>query len=83
MKNHLKRSSLAILLLPLLMFSCLGGTLLGTGGLGADEIEGEFRLILHGGNHQRDGETIVILDVEGDPYTVVPYAPQFDTAGAW
>jgi hypothetical protein len=77
MKNRLTRHSLAILVLPLLVFSCLGGTLLRTGGLGDDEIEGEFRLILYGGNHLRDWETIVILDVEGDPYTVVPYAPQF------
>jgi hypothetical protein len=77
MKNRLKRSSLTVLLFPLLVCSCLGGTLLGTGALGGDVIEGEFRLILYGGNHQGDRETIVMLDVEGDPYTVVPYAPQF------
>jgi hypothetical protein len=36
-----------------------------------------FTLILYGGTHSNDMETIAILDRENDRYTFTPYAPQF------
>lgn len=42
------------------------------------EVEGSFTLILYGGRHINDLETIVILDKEGDQYEFEPYAPEFD-----
>jgi hypothetical protein len=42
------------------------------------EITGTFSLILYGGRFSDDVETIAILDLEGDGYTLVPFAPDFD-----
>lgn len=44
----------------------------------ADEVTGTFTLILYGGRHSNDLETIAILDKEGDQYEFEPYAPEFD-----
>ncbi len=44
----------------------------------ADEVTGTFTLILYGGRHINDLETIAILDKEGDQYEFEPYAPEFD-----
>lgn len=42
-----------------------------------DELKGTFTLILYGGNHINDLETIAILDIEGDNFYFEPYAPAF------
>jgi hypothetical protein len=42
------------------------------------EITGTFILILYGGRFSDDVETIAILDLEGDGYTLEPFAPDFD-----
>ncbi|MEW6214475.1 MAG: hypothetical protein AB1478_04615 [Nitrospirota bacterium] len=44
----------------------------------AVDVKGIFTLILYGGRHIDDIETIAILDCEGDEYTFEPYAPEFD-----
>ena len=44
----------------------------------ASGITGVFRLILYGGRHIDDIETVAILDKEGDEYTFEPYAPEYD-----
>lgn len=41
-------------------------------------ITGNFTLILYGGRHSNDIETIAILDIEGDQYVFEIYAPEFD-----
>lgn len=42
------------------------------------QIAGDFSLILYGGTHGEDVETIAVLDLEGDEYTFEPFAPEFD-----
>lgn len=42
------------------------------------EREKAYSLILYGARHGNDLETVAILDIEGDDYTIVPYAPDFD-----
>ena len=42
------------------------------------DVAGSFTLVLYGGRHFNDVETIAFLDVEGDQYTFEPYAPEFD-----
>lgn len=42
------------------------------------EPTGTVSLILHGGRHIEDIETVAILDLEGDGYTFAPWAPEFD-----
>jgi hypothetical protein len=42
------------------------------------EITGVFSLILYGRRFADDVETIAILDLEGDGYTLDPFAPDFD-----
>jgi hypothetical protein len=44
----------------------------------AIDVPGTFTLILYGGRHFRDVEALAILDLEGDQYTIEPYAPEFD-----
>ncbi|MEW6002599.1 MAG: hypothetical protein AB1638_08150 [Nitrospirota bacterium] len=41
-------------------------------------VTGDFNLILYGGRYSDDLETLAILDVAGDGYEFVPYAPEFD-----
>jgi hypothetical protein len=38
---------------------------------------GTYTLILFGGNHLNDLETVAFLDKEGDAYTFEPYSPDF------
>jgi hypothetical protein len=47
---------------------------------GADlaEVKGNFNLILYGGRHSDDLETLAILDIDGDNYFFDPFAPDFD-----
>jgi len=43
-----------------------------------EEMKGSFTLILYGGSYLDDLETIALLDFEGDPYVLEPFAPDFD-----
>jgi len=43
-----------------------------------DDVKGVFTLILYGARDINDIETLAILDLEGDQYTLEPYAPDFD-----
>jgi hypothetical protein len=43
-----------------------------------DDITGTFSLILYGGRFADDVETIALLDLEGDGYSLEPFAPDFD-----
>ncbi|NWF52637.1 MAG: hypothetical protein HXY47_06090 [Nitrospirae bacterium] len=43
-----------------------------------NEAKGTFSLILYGGRHINDLETVAFLDVGGDYYEFEPYAPEFD-----
>src|SRR5271157_6235676 len=42
------------------------------------EVAGTYSLILYGGRHGNDLETVAILNKEDAPYEIVPYAPEFD-----
>jgi hypothetical protein len=42
------------------------------------DVKGVFTLILYGARDINDIETVAILDLEGDRYTLEPYAPAFD-----
>ena len=42
------------------------------------DVKGVFTLILYGARDINDIETLAILDLEGDQYTLEPYAPDFD-----
>ncbi|MGB9715716.1 MAG: hypothetical protein ACPL1G_04830 [Thermodesulfovibrionales bacterium] len=43
-----------------------------------EEAQGTFSLILYGGRHINDLETVAFFDIEGDYYVFEPYAPDFD-----
>ena len=49
-----------------------------TADLKGGEITGMYTVILYGGRYAGDAETVAFLDPEGDPYTLEPYAPDFD-----
>jgi len=42
------------------------------------EIAGTYSLILYGGTYGNELATVAILAKEDSPYTIVPYAPEFD-----
>lgn len=42
------------------------------------DITGMFTVILYGGGYLDDLETIAFLDVEGDGYSLEPFAPDYD-----
>jgi hypothetical protein len=42
------------------------------------DVKGVFTLILYGARDINDIETLALLDIEGDKYTLEPYAPTFD-----
>src|SRR5208337_3856835 len=42
------------------------------------EIAGTYSLILYGGTYGNDLEAVAILAKEDSPYTILPYAPEFD-----
>ena len=49
-----------------------------TEGVKSIDVAGTFTLITYGGRYFNDVETIAFLDLEGDRYTLEPYAPEFD-----
>lgn len=66
-------------LMILAMGSCVGGTGLRTASLAKDEkISGVFTVILYGNQEYDSLNTIAFLDIEGDEYELVPYAPEFN-----
>ena len=78
----MKRYSNILFLLALILFSvnhafALSGHLQ-TEEVKEEDIKGVFTLILYGARDINDIETLAILDIEGDEYTLEPYAPAFD-----
>jgi len=70
-------TSISLVLLSALA-SCVSGDFLRTEGIRrTEEITGTYRLILFGATYPDDLETAAFLDVEGDGYEFVPYAPKF------
>lgn len=53
-------------------------SLIRTGPVEAGNVKGSFTVILYGSRHANDIETVALLDIEGDEYTIEPYAPDFD-----
>ena len=74
----MKRFALMTALAVALLAAGCAGTLRTSNMKNTEAIQGTFNLILYGGNHLQDLETTAILDVAGDPYTIVPRAPKFD-----
>jgi hypothetical protein len=68
----------AMCLLPVTSDSFAFETSLNTEAANPSEVKGTFTLILYGGNYYDDMETMVILDSEGDGYTLDLYVPDFD-----
>jgi len=61
-----------------LIISCTPAIYLTTVPVDAQGITGTYTLILYGGRYSSDIENVAILDKEGDQYTFVMYAPEFD-----
>ncbi len=81
MKNLIIRSIFfTLLIIPsLLLSSCTGGKHLRSNQVvDAGDIKGLFTLILYTTAHYDSLMTIAILDIEGDGYELVPYAPGYD-----
>lgn len=79
----MRKNTFSILLLMTLTVTVLGytsaeGKSLTTVEAGEIDVPGTFTLILYGGRYYRDAESLALLDLEGDPYTLEPYAPEFD-----
>ncbi len=70
--------ALIYILVALFLSSCATDRLLRTEYSKDKELKGAFTLILYGSRHLNDIETIAILDIEDDGYTIEPYAPEFD-----
>ena len=78
------------LFLPITIFTlCFAGIVLPAGSFASEkslktveaspsEVKGVFTLIFYRGNYSDDLETIALLDLEGDRYTLEPFAPDFD-----
>ena len=62
----------------LCMGSCAPTPYLITAPTDPREIEGTYTLILYGGRYSSDIQNVAILDKEGDQYTFIVYAPEFD-----
>jgi hypothetical protein len=77
-----KRYSNILFLLVLILFSVNHAFALSehlrTEEVKEDNVKGVFTLILYGARDINDIETLAILDLEGDQYTLEPYAPDFD-----
>lgn len=68
---------LFFILIATFLLSCATGSRLFTEPAMVNENE-RYDLILYGGRHLNDIETIAILDKAGDAYTIEPLAPGFD-----
>jgi len=78
MRTILYTGILITLLLFTVNYSCAPGRYLRTEGVTPAEITGTYSLILYGGRHSNDIETVAILDREGDRYTFEVYASEYD-----
>lgn len=68
-----------LLLTVLLLTSCTTGMRLNTEYINTPgEFPEKFRVILYGARHAEDVETVAILDMEGDGYEMIPFAPEYD-----
>lgn len=69
----------ALMVIAVFLASCAGGTTLGARDMRAPvELSGTFDLILYGGTHSDDLETVAFFDIVGDGYELVPYDPDFE-----
>ena len=57
--------------------SLVRGTKLRTLPVEQTEMTGHYTLILYGGTHSNDLETVTVLDKEDDQYVFEPHAPEF------
>jgi hypothetical protein len=80
MKRMIMISFAATVIVSVALFCALPaeGKSLTTAGVGAIDGTGTYTLILYGGRHFRDVESLALLDLEGDAYTLEPFAPDFD-----
>ncbi len=71
-----------ILLLAASLATAGNGSALGaelrTEEVSPSDVKGTFTVILYGGTYLRDVKTAAFLDLDGDQYTLDPYAPGFD-----
>lgn len=69
-----------LMIVPLILLWGLPveGKSLTTEEAGGIDSSGTFTLILYGGRYYRDVESLALLDLEGDEYTLDPYVPEFD-----
>jgi hypothetical protein len=75
----MKKSVLGLVLILFIVNSSLAFTgYLMTEEAKKDDVQGLFTLILYGGRNNNDVESVAILDLEGDQYTIEPQAPEFD-----
>ncbi|MCE5195086.1 MAG: hypothetical protein LLF28_06495 [Nitrospiraceae bacterium] len=77
MKVFLKTLAAISLIFLLTPFSSAGERL-AVKQAATDEIKGTFTLIMFGGRHFNDIETVAILDLEGDEYTIEPYSAEYN-----
>jgi hypothetical protein len=83
--EDVERSAIVVLLLLIVIFAAavfmakalIGGKKLRTEPAGHAEVAGNYTLILFGGSHGNDLETVAFLDKEDDRYLFEPYAPAF------
>lgn len=79
-----RRTSIITFILLLFLSGCAVGVGLQSQRGGAqqlappEEVTGTYTLVLYGGRHADDIETVAFLDKEGDGYVIEPYAPTFD-----
>jgi hypothetical protein len=74
-----KSRLIALVALSLVLAACAGAKHLRTEVVtDAGEVAGSYDLILYGARHIDDIETVAVLDVEGDGYEFVPFAPEYD-----
>lgn len=66
------------LLCAYMLCSCAAVPVLRTQGATPAEVNGTFTVFLYGARYSEDIETVAILDREGDPYTFVIRAPDYD-----
>jgi hypothetical protein len=62
----------------MMLASCATGHYLRTEESSAIEMKKNYRLILYGGRFSDDMETLAILDMEGDKFEFIVYAPAHD-----
>lgn len=76
------KGAMKTILLGMCLFvgACAAGNLLTTSGPVEERVidSGVFKVILYGGKHANDLETVAFLDIDDDAYTLKPYGAQFN-----